>query len=81
MSIDQAPEITRVLAQMGLAEEWHVEPDPNGIPDMVILRGRKLLVPVTLPDLDDNPDDETKTKRIRTAIAKAIVLAHLIPTT
>lgn len=78
MSIDQAAEIIRLLALMGLAEEWHVEPDPNGIPDMVILRGRKVLVPVSLPDLGDNPDDVTKTKRIRTAIAKAIVLAHVV---
>ena len=76
---DQAAEITRVLAQMGLDEKWHVEPDPNGIPDMVILRGRNVLVPVSLPDLGDNPDDETKTKRMQTAIAKAIVLAHVLP--
>ena len=79
MSIDQRAEITRVLALMGLAEDWHVEPDPNNSPDMVILRGRKVLVPVSLPNLGDNPDDEVKTKRIRTAIAKAIVLAHVKP--
>ena len=29
--IDQRAEIIRVLALMGLAEEWHVESDPNNI--------------------------------------------------
>ena len=58
--VDQHAEITRVLALMGLAEAWHLEPDPNGIPDMVILRGRKVSLPVSLPDLGDNPDDEDK---------------------
>ena len=79
MSVDQGAEITRVLALMGLAEDWHVEPDPNGLPDMVILRGRRVSIPVSLPDLGDNPDDEIKTERIRTAIAKAIVLAYVKP--
>jgi len=81
MSIDQREEIIRVLVLVGLADDWHVGPDPTDIRDMMILqskRGRKVSVPVSLPDLSDNPDDETKTKRIRTAVEKAIVLAHVI---
>ena len=78
--VDQHAEIIRVLALMGLAEDWHVEPNPNGMPDMVILRGRRVSVSVSFLYLDDNPADEIKTKRIRTAIAKSIVLAHVIRT-
>ena len=53
--VDQHAEIIRVLALMGLAEDWHVEPNPNGMPDMVILRGRRVSVSVSFLYLDDNP--------------------------
>ena len=78
--IDRREEITRVLVLMGLANDWHVE-RPADVRDVVIIqssRGPKVSVPVSFPDVGDNRDDETKTYRIRTEIAKAIVLAHVI---
>ena len=78
--IDRREEITRVLVLMGLADDWHVE-HPADVRDVVIIqskRGPRVSVPVSFPDVSDNPDYETKTNRIQTAIAKAIVLAHVI---
>ena len=80
--LDQRTEIRRLLKLMGLANEWHlVAPNTGDLRGKVTIQnepGLKVEVPLSSADLNEIGDDETKISRMRLAITKALLSAHVM---
>jgi hypothetical protein len=82
--LDQQTEIARLLKLARLANKWRlVEPNPSAARGKVTIEnepGVRVEVPLSVADLNEIVDDETKISRLTLAVTLALLLAHVMGT-